>query len=184
MHDEEKEILARKHLPFVTSIVKKYNIDRDDYDEMFAEGCIGLAQALNSWSESRDVKFITYAYYCVRSSIVDYLRKQVRYENREKTGFFTDYFLDGQQKDPEIMLIEKEQLDRAHQELELIEDGMTEREKYVLYNHVLGDKPESLRSIAEKFDTSYESIRRDKNRVTSRLEGGVSDDLWADSEVQ
>ena len=72
---EEQWILT--HIPLVKHLVKKVvgniggSMDRDD---LISAGTLGLVKAAQSFDESREVAFKTYAYIRIRGSIIDELR--------------------------------------------------------------------------------------------------------------
>ncbi len=70
-------IIARS-MPLVKSIVGK--ISRPNHplsgdDDLESAGILGLLQALDSYDATKKVQFNTFAYYRIRGSIIDYLRK-------------------------------------------------------------------------------------------------------------
>lgn len=73
----EEKILANKNL--VHHVLKKYSIRTDDYDDVAQIGMIGLIKAVDTFDESRNFKFATYACRVIRNEIGMYLRKNKKY---------------------------------------------------------------------------------------------------------
>ena len=53
----------------------------DNYDDIFQIGCIGLIKAVDTFDESRNIMFSTYAYKVIHTEILNYLKLK---ENRVK----------------------------------------------------------------------------------------------------
>lgn len=76
--DYEQEIV--KYLPFVKRVVNRIDIKSTEYDkdDLFNIGVIGLMDALKKFDPSKKVSFESYAYYRVRGTIIDEVRKNSR----------------------------------------------------------------------------------------------------------
>ena len=68
-----KEELINGNLKLVLSILKKYN-NRDNMDDLFQVGCIGLIKAIDNFDLSHNVKFSTYAVPMILGEVRRYLR--------------------------------------------------------------------------------------------------------------
>ena len=68
-----KEELINGNLKLVLSILKKYK-NRDNMDDLFQVGCIGLIKAIDNFDLSHEVKFSTYAVPMILGEIRRYLR--------------------------------------------------------------------------------------------------------------
>lgn len=68
--------LVKSNLRFVLSIAKEYSWSGIPIEELASEGNIGLIKAVNKFDESRGFKFISYAVWWIRQSIM-----QSIYEN-------------------------------------------------------------------------------------------------------
>lgn len=58
----------------IYSIASKYK-DYYNIDDLFQAGCIGVIKANNSYKESYNTKFSTYAYKYILGEIIDFIRK-------------------------------------------------------------------------------------------------------------
>ena len=71
-------IKAEDYLPMVSSIAKKY-LKRNQSvldSEEFADGCLGLTKAINSFDPSRGNKFSTYAFALIRNEILSGVKRR------------------------------------------------------------------------------------------------------------
>jgi RNA polymerase sigma factor (sigma-70 family) len=107
--------------------------------------------------------------YCSKYSTIvssprgDALIEVVRTEDSEE--------LTGEGLNPEEELEKKEERNLVRMTVALVASVLNERETFVLWNSCLTDDPLSYREIGVQFGVSYESIRRDYNRVIDKLRG-------------
>jgi len=157
-------------LDIVKSIAYKYrNVDAKDsfLDELVGEGCVGLARALLEWKPKLASK-ATYKYTCINNAMLDYLRKSTRNNNEINLEEGVEECLDDC-LDPEEIIIRKEEISEAEAKVLEIISELSVREQDVLFNHVLSDEPDTLRTIAKRYSCSKDSIMRDKKRILERL---------------
>ena len=65
-----------KHLPLVHSLVKRYQGEYAESDDLFQVGCIGLLKRWRNYDQSRGTAFATYAVPVIAGEIKMYLRGQ------------------------------------------------------------------------------------------------------------
>ena len=70
---------------------------------------------------------------------------------------------------PEEQYIREEELSIAREKVHKLQSGFNERELYVLWNHIIGEEPISLREIAKQFKVDKSSIHRDVKRIRNQL---------------
>ena len=74
-----RNAIITKSVPLVRSIVGKISRPTDnplaEMDDLQSVGIMGLLQALDSYTPDKNVQFNTFAYYRIRGSIIDFLRK-------------------------------------------------------------------------------------------------------------
>lgn len=72
--DEAKEILVRKNMALVKSLVKKFLNRGHDYEDLFQLGSIGLIKAIQNYDAKYNVRFSTYAVPMIVGEIKRFLR--------------------------------------------------------------------------------------------------------------
>ena len=70
------EITLEDNISLVHYVLLKFNIAKDQYDYLFQEGIIGLIKAIQTFDISKNNKFSTYAYICIRNEIIRYTFRQ------------------------------------------------------------------------------------------------------------
>lgn len=73
------EEMIIENQPLVYYLVKKFGVEREDYEDIVSEGTIGLIKAAKTFDASKNVKFATYASRCIKNEIFMYMRKEKKY---------------------------------------------------------------------------------------------------------
>jgi RNA polymerase primary sigma factor len=74
--EQAKKEIIESHLKFVFDVAKSYKGKGVPLEDLISEGNIGLAKAINRFDENKGVKFISYAVWWIKQSILDCLRKR------------------------------------------------------------------------------------------------------------
>jgi RNA polymerase sigma factor FliA len=81
-YDEPSETLRNaiitKSIPLVRSIIGKINrpdLPLTQWEDLESAGISGLLQSIDAYDQSKNIQFNTFAYYRIRGSVIDYLRK-------------------------------------------------------------------------------------------------------------
>ncbi len=69
-----REKLVNGNLKLVLSILKRFNKQADNMDDLFQIGCVGLLKAIDNFDLSYDVKFSTYCVPMILGEVKRYLR--------------------------------------------------------------------------------------------------------------
>ncbi len=70
-----RDELFSLNLPLVMAMVKRVSRGREDFDDLFQEGCLGLLKALQRFDPERETRFSTYAVPFIMGEMRSYLRK-------------------------------------------------------------------------------------------------------------
>lgn len=75
---KEKERLFKENLPLVWKVMRDMRVMREDRDDAFQVGCIGLMKGIELYQPHKG-EFGTVAYNWIKASIVAFLRKEKNY---------------------------------------------------------------------------------------------------------
>ena len=125
--DEAREKLVTANLRFVVSVAKQYQHQGLPLSDLINEGNLGLITAANKFDETRGFKFISYAIWWIRQSILqaiaDYSnmvrrpQSQIAISNKIKNA--TNDFVQKHQRQPsaeelsEMISLESEKIEKA-----------------------------------------------------------------------
>ena len=153
-----RDELIYGNLRLVLSIIKKFGGKKDNADDLFQVGCLGLVKAIDNFKTELDVKFSTYAVPMIIGEIRRYLRDNtaVRISRSIRDLAYRalqvkEQLLWERQSEPTSQEIAqrldttKEQVDRA---MEAIVDPVS------IYEPIYNDGGESLYVIDRLADTS------------------------------
>ena len=76
--DKIEEELLLGNLRFVITVAKKYQNQGMDLQDLIAEGNIGLMKAIKNFDWEKDLRFISYAVWWVKQSIIQSLNDNAR----------------------------------------------------------------------------------------------------------
>ena len=71
---EARNILIERNLRLVAHIVKKFESNTNDIDDLIGIGTIGLIKGIDSFSPQKNVKLTTYIAKCAENEILMYFR--------------------------------------------------------------------------------------------------------------
>ena len=74
--EDAKNELIRHNLRLVAHIVKKFDAQNDENDDLISIGTIGLIKGINTFKADKGVKLATYIARCAENEILMYLRAQ------------------------------------------------------------------------------------------------------------
>ena len=75
--EAEKKLIER-NLRFVISVAKQYQSEGVTFEDLIGEGNLGIVRAANRFDSSKGCKFISYAVWWIRQSILCYLNDNQR----------------------------------------------------------------------------------------------------------
>ena len=71
---EAKDIIVNGNLKLVLSIINKYNNGKNDMNDLFQIGCVGLIKAVDNFSLEYNVQFSTYAVPLILGEVKRFIR--------------------------------------------------------------------------------------------------------------
>jgi RNA polymerase primary sigma factor len=182
---DAKNKLITSNLKFVVSVANSYKGRGLSLSDLVAEGNMGLLKAYTKFNPKVDVKFISYSVYWIRQSILEALEKRngingeelpLDYEKQEE-NVDEDYL----EADNTPNLVnefveddadgEMERINKQRQALNMLFDGLTEREKNIIVGYFgLGkNKAETLEEIGNTLNLTKERVRQIKEDGMKKL---------------
>ena len=76
-----RETLIEHNLRLVSHILKKYQSDYDDQEDLISVGTIGLIKAVDSFNPEKGIRFATYGARCIENEILMFFRSKKKDAN-------------------------------------------------------------------------------------------------------
>jgi RNA polymerase primary sigma factor len=183
------ERLVRANLPFVLKVAKEYRGRGVAFEDLVAEGNLGLLEAAPRYDPARGTRFVTYAMWWIRKRMLCALELQsrmvrvpaqlwrrapekqapppieVRLGGRDES--LVDRLRDASALHAERDLVHREALHRVRSAVARLND----QERRVLDHRfgLQGDPPLTLRETGEQLRLSRERVRQLEQRAIARL---------------
>ena len=180
---DAKNKLIEHNLRLVAHIIKKYNTNWNDQEDLVSIGTIGLIKAINSFRADKNIKLATYASRCIENEILMYLRRTVKL----KSEVSFDEPLNTDFEGNELLLSDVLGTDsetvyggvEASVERELLKEALKklpDRERKIMYMRFgLGGQEEmTQKDVADCLGISQSYISRLEKKIIERLKKEIS----------
>ena len=181
-----KNELLEANLKFVFDIAKHYTGRGIPISDLISEGNMGLLKAVDKFDEEQDVKFISYAVWWIRQSIISSINKRKLLNMVEMDSTQSnDTIIERNISDEEDEIVyrndkffsnenEENIAETSQNQKEIITrllNVLNAREKEIIENYYgLNDCKElTLAEIGEKFNLSSERVRQINNKSLKKL---------------
>lgn len=159
--EEARNQLIEHNLRLVAHIVKKYDIKKEQTEDLISIGTIGLIKAIDSFKSEKGHKLTTYASRCIENEILMYLRSSKNYFQNISLNEPIATDKDGS----EITLIDAiaSPVDKSIVDTMILEDNI---EKLKAYIYVLD--PRELEIITKRFGL-YQQREQTQREIAKEL---------------
>ena len=167
--------LVRHNLQFVVSVAKQYRHRGVPFADLIAEGNMGLIRAAHKFDPTKGVKFISYAVWWVRNSMIEcidaYQKNDENADLDEKIsnedGCF-DYKYDTINEDFEEQL---NLIGNRKETVDTLLKCLQERERkiIIMYYGLNGEDELTLDEVGVKLNLTNERVRQIKDNALSKL---------------
>ena len=177
--EEAKSILVERNLRLVAHVVKKYQTNGKDQEDLISIGTIGLIKAINTFDTTKGTRFATYAARCIDNEVLMVMRSSKKFQNEvslnEPIGKDSEgneiNLLDILKSDTEAVLDEVElkiQVKKLYQNMKQV---LKTREKIILelrYGLFNGNS-KTQREIAQILGISRSYVSRIEKKAIKKL---------------
>ncbi|MBO6256283.1 MAG: sigma-70 family RNA polymerase sigma factor [Bacteroidaceae bacterium] len=177
--------LLEANLKFVFDVAKRYSGRGVPMGDLISEGNLGLIKAIEKFDESNDVKFISYAVWWIRHSMLDAIQKRKLTESVElESGVSNDNVFAAKLADDEDDEVdgynpspfedEGDTRDKMNKQNALINkmfSSLNQREMNVIshYFGIDGNKKMNLIEIGEELGITSERVRQIKGSAIKKM---------------
>ena len=183
-NEKARKILVEHNLRLVAHIVKKYTGSSKDVEDMLSIGTIGLIKAVNTFSDEKGNKLVTYASRCIENEILMFLRNEKK-KNREVSlyeSIGTDKegnainILDVIECEDEDVVEKGDITHKINMAKYAIEHVLNNREKEIIKKRygLFGEKELTQRELANELNISRSYISRIEKKALEKLKKYVA----------
>lgn len=181
------EFITAKYLPYVRNKSRAYFLVGGEVEDIMQEGLIGLYEAIQDYSDSKQASFKTFMDICVTRQIMTALKAASRqkhiplntYVSLNKPLFqeetdrnFQDTLITEKVEDPESLFIDVEKTIEINKE---IERSLSEFEYKVLRLYLQGVSYVRIAKVLEKEEKAIDNaIQRIRKKLSKNLMGSTS----------
>ena len=161
-------VICERYKLMVRSICRPYFLIGGDSEDLLQEGMLGLLKAVNTYDESKNTTFKTFAYTCVSSSIKTAVRFDSKKSNKalnESVSLAEVYFVETENLEDSI--IEKVGSEEIEQKIKALLSAL-EYEIFKLW--IVGHSYEEIGSFTNKTGKAVDNaIQRIKSKLKKNL---------------
>ena len=175
---EARNRLIEHNLRLVAHIVKKYDSNINEQDDLIGIGTIGLIKGVDTFSLEKNVKLTTYCAKCIENEILMHFRSNNKFSKNISLNDAIGYDKDGNEiaildilKTPKKDFIEDLLVKDNIKLLNKYMNILTNREKEILKERYGLDNSEELtqKEIAKKFNISRSYVSRIEKRALTKI---------------
>ena len=177
-NQDARNKLIEHNLRLVAHIVKKYDSNKEDTDDLISIGTIGLIKGIDSFSNSKGTKITTYCARCIENEILMYFRSNNKNLKNVSLNESVGFDKDGN----EITILDilkapkPDYVDEINKKdnIKLLKDYMgvlTDREKeIIIMRYGLNDTEEQTqKKIAKELKISRSYVSRIEKRALTKI---------------
>lgn len=173
-----RNILIEHNLRLVAHIVKKFDKNNNDTDDLISIGTIGLIKGIDSYNRSRATKITTYAARCVENEILMHFRKIKNTGNTISLNDAIGYDKDGNEislqeviKDDNIDIPDYLHIKENISLLKKYFNVLTAREQEILIKRfgLLNEDEQTQKEIAKQLHISRSYVSRIEKRALAKV---------------
>lgn len=176
--ENARNILIERNLRLVAHIVKKFESQNSNQDDLISIGTIGLIKGIDSFSFSKSTKITTYAAKCIENEILMYFRSNKKYLSNVGLNDAIGYDKEGNEislsdviKDNKVDIPLQVHNATNIEKLLSYLNVLTKREKEIIcLRYGLFDNEETTqKNIAKKMGISRSYVSRIEKRALTKL---------------
>ena len=175
---DARNILIEHNLRLVAHIVKKYDTNKDDIDDLISIGTIGLIKGIDSYKTNKGIKLTTYVARCIENEILMFYRGDKKNSKNISINESIGFDKEGN----EISLLDILKTPKPEYALDIHKKDniklmktyfkyLTKREKEILIKRYgLDDKDElTQKEIAKELGISRSYVSRIEKRAITKI---------------
>lgn len=173
-----RDRICQSNLKFVVNIAKCYKGRGLSFADLISEGNIGMMKAFDRFDIEKDFKFISYAVWWIKQSILEAIEKR---NNLSAEELPTDHEKSDNYEDDDCVDVNPEFIEHSYREdakelevqhaIEMLSDELSERERNFLFMYfgLNGQKELTLEQIGQQYNLTKERVRQINEKSLKKL---------------
>lgn len=173
-----RSILIERNLRLVAHIVKKFDSNSSDIDDLISIGTIGLIKGIDTYKKNPKVKITTYAARCIQNEILMYYRSNKKNQNTVSLNDSIGYDKEGNEIN--LMDLIEDKSDDILDTIQIKDDVtllneylnlLNKREKDIIIRRygLNNTKEETQKQIAKSLGISRSYVSRIEKRALTKI---------------
>ena len=178
-NEEARNKLIEHNLRLVAHIVKKFEINAEDTDDLISIGTVGLIKGVDSYDITKNIKLTTYIAKCIQNEILMYFRS-VKGENIKNISLNDSIGTDKDGNEICLMEVIKDNTQDFASSLQTKEDMLlvndylkllSRREKEIIAKRygLMNKKEQTQKDIASEMHISRSYVSRIEKRALTKI---------------
>lgn len=174
-----RNCLIEHNLRLVAHIVKKFEVNKEDTDDLIGIGTIGLIKGVDSYEMNKNIRLTTYVAKCIQNEILMHFRK-IKGESSTTLSLNDSIGFDKDGNEISLMEVIQDQSEdfistlQVKDNLILINDYLnvlTKREKEILVKRygLMNRKEMTQKEIAKEMNISRSYVSRIEKRALTKI---------------
>lgn len=178
----ESDRLILENRGLVNEMVKRFNYNSNDHEDIISIGTIGLVKAAISFNESKKIKFSTYACRCIYNEIANYFRKENKHLSNSFLSLNEPKFIDDKGNEltwmdtipesDENFTDKIEKQETFIRSINIILNSLSRKERLVMLYKISGSKQVM---IAETLGITQSRVSRIETQVRDKIKKYLND---------
>ncbi len=172
--EDAKDELYKKYSALIHKEINRFKVRAlslgIEYSDLMQESLLGFMSAVNTYDESNEVKFITYATMCIRRKLLNYIEKYSSIKSQTMNNALSldddnlalRYIKDTNEKEPLNSVIYRELIKEINEKISVL----NENERIILEYAISGLKAEE---ISEKLSIPVKQVYNTLYRARKKL---------------
>lgn len=171
-----RELLVTHNLRLVINIANKYAFTKEDAEDYFIEGSIGLMKAVDKFQIKKNCQFKFYAIACIRNEILMYIRSNKRHS---KNISFEEVFIvneNGIEKEDEELLRSPFNLEEyclKNQDYQVVADIIRRLPEFdqnlIRMRYFVGPEGMSQKAVSKYLNVSQPQVFKIERKILKKI---------------
>jgi RNA polymerase primary sigma factor len=167
---EQRNKLIIEHLALIKLLASKFKQPVQVTEDLVQEGVLGLIRATETFDDTKDAKFITYASYWIKAYMTKFLKHEFKYV---PTSNDLDSLVEQVMPSVEQVAIQKDLRSKLAAALEIAAPELKQRGIDIVLARYLDDTGITFQQLGDRYGVSKQRIEQIERQMLNKLKKKV-----------